>query len=103
LTQYEEMEEFETGTIEAYGRRDLFKRFALDNFAAIHRLLSDHRRVLRPIRDLYRSVADSVGTSVFDERLAELANPSVTPDFSSGLHVIHVPSQGRVPAPSDSP
>jgi 7-cyano-7-deazaguanine synthase in queuosine biosynthesis len=85
LTQYDDMEEFETGTIEAYGKRDLFQRFALDNYAAIHRLLTEHRRVLRPIRDLYRSVADTTGTSVFDERLAELTNPSVIPDFSHEL------------------
>lgn len=91
LTSYDEMEEFETGTIEAYGKRDLFRRFALDNFAAIHRLLSDNRRVLRPIRDLYSSLAQRVGTGVFVERLAELANPSVIPDFSQSSGPLRKP------------
>lgn len=85
LTQYDAMEEFETGMIVAYGKRDLFRRFALDNFAAIHRLLCEHRRVVRPIRDLYSSVADSVGAHNLDKRLTELANPSVAPDFLKAI------------------
>ena len=32
------MQEYETGAIREYGKRDLFRRFALDNFAAIHKL-----------------------------------------------------------------
>jgi 7-cyano-7-deazaguanine synthase in queuosine biosynthesis len=42
LTSFDEMEEYEAGLIHTYGKRDLFGRFALDNFAAIHRLLSDN-------------------------------------------------------------
>jgi 7-cyano-7-deazaguanine synthase in queuosine biosynthesis len=82
LTQYNRMEEFEIGMIEAYHKKDLFRRFALDNFSAIFRLLSQKKRVVRPIREMYNSVASRLGSGVIEGRLAELANPSVSPDFS---------------------
>jgi len=39
LTNYADMDTFEIEMIEAYSKQDLFRRFALDNFAAIHRLI----------------------------------------------------------------
>lgn len=81
LTGFNEMEEYEVGTINTYGKRDLFRRFALDNFAAIHRLLSNHNRVVRPIRDMYESLAQKIGTQMFEDRLTQLAYPTVVPNF----------------------
>jgi 7-cyano-7-deazaguanine synthase in queuosine biosynthesis len=81
LTDFNEMEEYETGMINAYSKRDLFRRFALDNFAAIHRLRLNNKRVVRPIRDMYESLARKLGAQVFNDRLAELANPTVLPNF----------------------
>ena len=75
------MEDYERGMIDSYNKRDLFRRFALDNFAAIHRLLSLNKRVVRPIREMYQDVIEKIGTDVFDERLAKLAEPTVVPDF----------------------
>lgn len=82
LTQYARMEEFEIGMIEAYDKKDLFRRFALDNFAAIFRLISENKRVVKPIREMYGTVAQRLGTRKLEERLSELANPSVRPNFS---------------------
>ena len=82
LTQYNRMEEFEIGTIETYNKRGLFRRFALDNFAAILRLLSDNKRVLKPIRQMYSTVAKSVGASTLEGRLAELERQGIRPYFS---------------------
>ena len=81
LSSFNEMEEYETGTINAYGKQDLFRRFALDNFAAIQVLLSENKRVVRPIRDMYSSLAQKLGARVFEDRLRELANPTVVPNF----------------------
>jgi 7-cyano-7-deazaguanine synthase in queuosine biosynthesis len=81
LTDFSEMEEFEAGSIEVYGKRDLFRRFALDNFAAIRRLLMENKRVVRPIRALYEDLAQQLGDRIFDERLVELASPNVVPSF----------------------
>lgn len=82
LTGFDEMEEYETGIINTYGKQDLFRRFALDNFAAIQRLLSDNKRVVRPIRDMYESLTQKLGTQLFEDRLAQLAYPSVKPNFT---------------------
>jgi 7-cyano-7-deazaguanine synthase in queuosine biosynthesis len=81
LTSFNEMEEYEVGAINTYGKRDLFRRFALDNFAAIHRLLSNNNRVVRPIHDMYENLAQKMGTQIFEDRLTQLAHPTVTPNF----------------------
>jgi 7-cyano-7-deazaguanine synthase in queuosine biosynthesis len=81
LTHFNEMEEYERGTIDTYGKRDLFRRFALDNFAAIQRLLSENKRVVRPIRDMYESLVQKVGAQAFTDRLAQLERAQMLPNF----------------------
>jgi 7-cyano-7-deazaguanine synthase in queuosine biosynthesis len=81
LTSFNEMAEYETGTINTYGKYDLFRRFALDNFAAIQRLLTDNKRVVRPIREMYESLTQKLGTRIFEDRLTQLAYPTVVPNF----------------------
>jgi hypothetical protein len=90
LTDFRRMKEYERGIIDVYGKRDLFRRFALDNFAAIHRLLSDNKRVVRPVRDLYNSVSREIGTAIFDQRLRELARTTV-PDYSKWVGEVRKP------------
>jgi hypothetical protein len=80
------MEEYERGIIDTYRKRDLFRRFALDNFAALHRLLVENKRVVRPIREMYESLAHKVGPRIFEERLAQLAHPTVVPNFEKAAH-----------------
>ncbi len=72
LTRYDEMEEDEVGIIECYGKRDLFNRFALDNFAAIHRLILEGHLVQRGVRQLYENAASAVGTRRLEDRLNTL-------------------------------
>lgn len=81
LTSFDEMEEYERGMIDSYQKRDLFRRFALDNFAAIHRLLLDGKRVVRPIHEIYDTLVQQLGTKILDQRLDFLAKPTVVPDF----------------------
>jgi 7-cyano-7-deazaguanine synthase in queuosine biosynthesis len=90
LTDFRRMKEYERGIIDVYGKRDLFRRFALDNFAAIHRLLSDNKRVVRPVRDLYNSVSREIGAAIFDHRLRELARTTV-PDHSKWAGEVRKP------------
>ncbi len=82
LTKYHRMEEFETGTIEAYHKKDLFRRFALDNFAAVFRLLSENKRVVKPIREIYNGVVKRVGVETLEDRLRALANPRFKANFA---------------------
>ena len=72
LTDYTAMEPFETETIEAYSKQDLFRRFALDNFSAIHRLIVTKHRVRLSIRHMYENLALRIGTDILSSRLAEL-------------------------------
>lgn len=81
LTRFNGMEEYERGIIDTYSKRDLFHRFALDNFAAIHKLLSENKRVVRPIREMYQDLTQKLGTRIFDDRLAELSHPTIKPNF----------------------
>jgi hypothetical protein len=82
LTNFDQMEEYERGVIDTYGKRNLFRRFALDNFSAIHKLLSQNKRVVRPIRDMYKSLVQRIGTKVLDVRLEKLSDPKLKPDFT---------------------
>jgi 7-cyano-7-deazaguanine synthase in queuosine biosynthesis len=81
LTKFKEMEEYEVGNINTYGKQDLFRRFALDNFTAIHRLVSNNNRIVSPIREMYESLAQQLGTRIFEKRLTQLAYPTMAPNF----------------------
>jgi 7-cyano-7-deazaguanine synthase in queuosine biosynthesis len=79
LTNYQGMESYEIETVEAYGKRDLFQRFALDNFAALHRLVSGGYRVQSSIQRMYASLTAKIGTGVLETRIVELAGGGFVP------------------------
>ena len=81
LTDYSNMEDFETDTIEIYGKQDLFRRFALDNFAAIHRLILEGHRVQPPVRAMYEELIKAIGSGDLDGRLAALRAGRFSPQF----------------------
>jgi 7-cyano-7-deazaguanine synthase in queuosine biosynthesis len=72
LTDYPNMDWFEVETIQTYSKQDLFRRFALDNYAAIHRLIQRGQRVRLPIVKLHDSVIKSVGKGALTARLKQL-------------------------------
>ena len=82
LVRYREMEEFQTGPIEAYGKRSLFKRFALDNFSAILRLIRENKRVVKPVREMYDTVVKRIDELVLEVRLSALESAPFEPNFS---------------------
>lgn len=81
LTRYSEMQDFETEIIEAYGKQDLFRRFALDNFAAIHRLIGNGNRVRASILRMYRALIQAIGTEPLSARLVALDRAHFTSRF----------------------
>ena len=81
LTNYSQMDTYEVEMIEAYSKQDLFRRFALDNFAAIHRLIQQGHRVRSPILQLYRSLIGKIGTKPLSARLRELKKAAFVPAF----------------------
>ena len=79
LVDYPRMDAFEIETIEEYSKQNLFKRFALDNFAAIHRLVQGKHRVRPAIRQMYNSLVERIGISPLTARLRELREGDFTP------------------------
>jgi hypothetical protein len=75
------MEDFETEKIERYGKQDLFRRFALDHFAALHQLVTKRSPIRKGLRSLYESVLDSCGAEALDNRLLELRMSNRTADW----------------------
>jgi hypothetical protein len=72
LLDYRGMEEYERRGIDQYRKQDLFRRFALDNYAAVHALLGQRKRLRGAIRRLYSEVISVLGKGAFDNRLEEL-------------------------------
>lgn len=82
LTRREGMQDYEVGEIIRFGKEDLFRRFALDNLAALHQLMEDGRRLAPDVRGMYRAaVADLGGTAPLEDRLVELRTRRTTPTF----------------------
>jgi len=81
LVNYDGMESYETEMVEAFGKRSLFQRFALDNFAAIHRLVLKGHPVRASIQELYTNLIAKIGASALESRLNELARGAFEPSF----------------------
>jgi hypothetical protein len=83
LLRYDHMEEFEIQKIERYKKQDLFRRFALDNFAALHRLVQKRAAMRASVRALYDHVVAVLGRSVLQARLKELERFSVVVNWDN--------------------
>ena len=81
LTNYKEMRFFQIENIEMFKKYDLFRRFALDNFAAIHKLIISNERIIMPVMKIYREVIKKLGTDIFEHRIEELQKGHSTPNF----------------------
>ena len=82
LLGYGGMEEYERQEIERYNKRELFRRFALDNLAALHLLAGQRKRLRRSIWMLYSEVLAELGKETLDQRLHELrTGPRPTANF----------------------
>lgn len=81
LVNYHGMESFEIESIETYSKQDLFRRFALDNFAAIHRLIRSNHRVRPSIFRMYKSLIQKIGNDRLSARLESLRKGRFLPVF----------------------
>jgi len=76
------MEQYEVGDIFAYGKKDLFLRFALDNFSAVHHLVKARRTVASDVRKMYRSAVTILGgVQPLEDRLSALSRGAFSPKF----------------------
>lgn len=73
LSRRDAMQEYEVGDIIRFGKQDLFRRFALDNLAALHRMVREGRRLAADVAEMYRAgLAELGGARPLEERLAQL-------------------------------
>lgn len=75
------MEPFEREKIERYGKHDLFRRFALDQFAALHVLRTANEPMRPGIRRMLDDVQSTVGVHGLESRLHQLRTLSVGIDW----------------------
>lgn len=73
LLDLENLEWFRKENIEIFSKEDLFRRFALDMFAGIHRLRKGEVKLRSSVASYYHRVISDVGEKVLEDRLAALA------------------------------
>jgi len=70
LVRPDEMPEYQLGLIRELGKLELFRRFSLDNFGALHLISRRKMRLRGDVGALYRYVRQNIGADVLNERLA---------------------------------
>lgn len=74
LINYKDMPLYSIENIESYNKLDLFKRFALDNFSAIHLLKKNGLSLNKEVEYIYEECLDKVGTEELNERIENIRN-----------------------------
>lgn len=69
LSEKSKLEFHQLENIEMFDKYDLFERFSLDHFSAIHSLHKSGYRINKYVKKIYDELVDEIGTSKFDERL----------------------------------
>jgi 7-cyano-7-deazaguanine synthase in queuosine biosynthesis len=78
LINRDNLEDFQRRPMSAFGVSDLFRRFALDNLAAIHSVRTRGGRLRAVVRRMCEEVAMVVGSERLDARLAALRRRSAS-------------------------
>jgi 7-cyano-7-deazaguanine synthase in queuosine biosynthesis len=74
LIDKENMPFYQIENIEGYKKQDLFKRFALDNFAAIYLLKQQKLKLTKEVAQVYKDCIDIIGEGKLEERIEQVRN-----------------------------
>jgi len=74
LIDYKSMPFYQIENIEGYNKQDLFKRFALDNFAAIYLLKQQKIKLTKEVTQVYKDCIDIIGEGKLEERIEQVRN-----------------------------
>jgi len=74
LLNYENIPLYEIENIESYNKKDLFRRFALDNFAAIHLLIKKGTYIVKEAKRIYQDCASEISSKVLERRIEDIRN-----------------------------
>lgn len=72
LLDYDSMPLYQIENIDAYQKYDLFERFSLDNFAAVHFLKSKGVELTTGVEKIYRDYIHRKGTAELEQRIFDV-------------------------------
>ena len=72
LIDYKNMPFYQIENIEGYGKYDLFKRFALDNFAAIYLLKQQKLKLTKEVNQVFKDFIAIIGEGKLEERIEQV-------------------------------
>jgi hypothetical protein len=72
---------FKKVNIEIFNKKNLFKRFALDNYLAIHNLIKKKVKITPDLKQLYEDTISGLDKSILEKRSDDLNNKKIVPDF----------------------
>lgn len=81
LINYENMEYFSKEIIEEFDKKDMFKRFALDNISALRVMVRKKQELSPSIRHFYSETVEKLGTKILDDRIREVRSGKFKPNF----------------------
>ena len=81
LLNFDDMEYYRRKNIDIYQKEDLFRRFALDNFAAVHTLIKKNKPVTESVKILYSETVREIETQIFEDRIETLKEDHIKPNF----------------------
>jgi 7-cyano-7-deazaguanine synthase in queuosine biosynthesis len=65
-----------------FGKSGLFRRFALENIAALHILVKSGKNLSENISHFYVEAINNIGKTIIERRLSELHMKTIKPNFS---------------------
>jgi 7-cyano-7-deazaguanine synthase in queuosine biosynthesis len=82
LFNYENMPDYSKNNIANYNKKDLFKRFAIDNFAALHAYKNERGELNSYIQPIYKNALKKLGEEKFIKRIEKVRNNTFKPNFN---------------------
>jgi len=83
LVDYGDMPFYEIENIESYNKLDLFKRFALDNFAALYILKKEGYAFVKEVENLYEECLKRIGADILVKRIKSIKEKSFQINLTS--------------------
>lgn len=74
LTNSAKMPLYQIENIESFNKRNLFKRFALDNIAAVHLLAKQNIKLTRNVLNMYNNYLDQFSINDLEKRIEAVRN-----------------------------
>ena len=81
LFDYKEMDEYSKQLITVYNKKDLFKRFALDNFAGLYEYYKINKKLNPFVKNLYDDAMNNMSKQKLENRISKVRKKTFKPNF----------------------